>query len=75
MNETPKPRFCLIQDDSCHWYICPAERREEAVRMFEACSTYWEGNMEGESPKEPGFVERLDGAPERITFTDYKTTA
>lgn len=68
-------RYCLIQDDSCHWYICPAERREEAMKMFEALTAYWEGDMNEEPPDEPGFIERLDGAPERITFADWRAEA
>lgn len=64
-------RFCLIQDDSCHWYICPADRRDEAERMIEAVESYWAGDQDGEPPSEPDFIERIDG-PRKLTFTDWR---
>lgn len=56
-------RFFLDQDDSSHWYIVPADRRaewEEWANIPEDDEVGW---------TEPGFVRRLDGGPNRVTFS------
>jgi len=78
----PDTRYCLIQDDDCHWYICPSDRRSEALEMFEAFylwhdrhSRLWDHEDAWESlgpePPEPDFIDRING-PHDLTFTDPK---
>jgi hypothetical protein len=56
-------RFCLVEDDDGHWYCI---RRI----MLEAFNK-WVEAMENDEETELDFEQyRLDGSPERITFTD-----
>lgn len=59
-------RFFLSQDQSCHWYLVPAEHREEWnawCDIPESDERSWEV---------PDFAKALGGSPELITFTDPK---
>lgn len=64
-------RYCLIQDDDSHWYVCPADRVEEAQAAFAAVAAYW-GAREyvGEAPDVPDWCQPVGGAPSLVTFTD-----
>lgn len=63
-------RWCLIQDDSGHTYVCPAERAKEGRRMFEEIERYYygeESKYQGDPPREPDFCFRVEGG---LTFAD-----
>lgn len=62
-------RFSLIQDDDCHWYLVPAEKREDAREYFQEVYEYWEHNTGQLKPDKPEWLQRIDG-PHRLTFTD-----
>lgn len=54
-------RYRLAQDDSCHWYLIPADRQKD-----------WWDWMESEDAKlgvEPEWAKRIDGWS-LLTFTD-----
>lgn len=57
----PATRYRLAQDDSCHWYLIPADRQKD-----------WWDWMESEDAKlgvEPEWAKRIDGWS-LLTFTD-----
>ena len=57
-------RYFLDQDDSCHWYLVPMDKRNEWE--------YWCGLEDDceESWEVPEWAKRLDGHPRWISFTD-----
>jgi hypothetical protein len=57
-------RFFLSQDNSCHWYLVPAQCRDE----WNAWADLPEDDEAGWEP--PAFARRLNGSPRMITFTD-----
>lgn len=65
-----REKFCLISDGNCHWFLCPAERRDEAEEVMERISGYWSDNFDCDEPPPelPDYLETLDGGPGRITF-------
>lgn len=52
----------LVQDDSCHWYLIPAERRAEWGRFVDVME-----NGDGDADT-PSWATRLGGAPSLIEF-------
>lgn len=54
-------RWCLVQDNDCHWYLIREEQREEFNKWvsFSDDHAAWNGEMFGEC--------RVDG-PHNITF-------
>jgi hypothetical protein len=64
-------KFILISDDDGHWYVCPADKRLEAVAHFEAVDRYWspDNDPEGDPPEYLDWLEPVGGAPWRVTFT------
>lgn len=65
-------RFCVVSDGDGHSWLCPAERRTEALALIEACETYWGSSRKGPAPPDPdsvNWLRRIDGI-HRLTFTD-----
>lgn len=54
-------RYCLIRDDCGHWYLCPIDKREQAIDTFDRLEA-------GEDIAEPDYVQMIE--PHRLTFTD-----
>lgn len=57
-------RYFFAQDDSCHWYLVPADRRAEWTELAnlpEEDERAWDA---------PEWAERLNGGPGSYTFTD-----
>jgi hypothetical protein len=52
-----------VQDDDCHWYIIPAEKRKE----FSA----WIGSSEYEMGRPPEWAKMVDGIG-NMTFENPK---
>lgn len=52
-------RYCLVNDESGHWYVCPAERAEEADDIF--CS--------GDGDEVPNWLHQVNGHPNNVTFS------
>lgn len=70
---TGTEEFVLIQDDDGHWFVCPAEREQEAYRMLEAISRYWgEHQYDKVAPPEPDFLKEVGGSPSLVKFTGYR---
>lgn len=65
---TPPQRFRLVQDDSCHWYAIPADKRQEFDLWVEAC----EGDDYDTYISEDFEEFRLGMHPSNHTFTDLK---
>jgi hypothetical protein len=67
--------FVLIQDDDCHWYVCPADNEAEAHSYFEAVSRYWEDGPlatdAGTEPTHPEWLVRVGGSPSLVRFHSY----
>lgn len=67
-------RFCLLQDDDSHWYLCPVDRRPDANSYFAEVQAYWDSDPgEGDDgpPIEPSWLRSID-SPTELTFTDPK---
>lgn len=62
----------LIRDDDGHWYVCPAERADEAAAYFESAAEYWaDPEADGDPPPEPDYLEGVGGTPSLVRFTGY----
>jgi hypothetical protein len=57
-------RYFLAKDNDSHWYVVPCDRQAE----WDAWCTIVDGDERGWTP--PDFVQRVGGAPSRVTFTD-----
>lgn len=55
-------RYTLVQDDSCHWYIIPADKKEDWYK--------WEQSEEAELGHIPDWADHFGSGPEAVTFTD-----
>lgn len=58
----PGSRYRLVQDDSSHWYVIPAEKSEE-WSVFEEDEDNW--NV-------PEWATSLNGSPHNVTFSDWR---
>ena len=61
-------RYCLVQDNDSHWYIIPANRRQD-----------WEAHCELDpndeaSWSDPFWAERIDGDPSTVHFENPRQT-
>lgn len=61
--EEVSERFFLAQDDDCHWYLVPVDKREEWSEWREIPSD------DERSWDVPDFATAIDG-PHLLTFTD-----
>jgi ferric-dicitrate binding protein FerR (iron transport regulator) len=58
------PRYFFAQDNSSHWYLVDADRREEWQRWCE---------LDDEHPASwdvPEYAQRLEGGVSQVTFTE-----
>lgn len=64
--------YCLVQDDDCHWYVIPANKRLETYDYFEKLYKYWDEMPEDEEePNEPEWLERVNTSISYVTFPSY----
>lgn len=62
-------RLRFVQDDSCHWYVIPADKDEAFVLWNES----FQDEAEAEEYTGEGFEDcRIDGYPGFYTFTDLR---
>lgn len=57
-------RMCLVQDDSSHWYVIPAEKRAD-----------WEAWLDSEDAEDgilPEWADGLNRHPSFYSFTDIQ---
>lgn len=79
MMEQKEPRFCILQDDDSHWYLVPADKREEAEKYFADIAAFWENEHDSDGvsgddePQRPDYIKDIDG-PHKLTFTDPQET-
>lgn len=66
-------RYCLVGDGDGHHWLCPVERREEAVAQLAAVSAYWEDMTPSGppplGPDEIDWLQRIDN-PSCLTFAE-----
>lgn len=65
---TNRQKYCIIQDDSCHYYLAPFERKEEAQGVLDSIEEYWNiGDYDKECPQMPDWIVIIDGW-HKLTF-------
>jgi hypothetical protein len=64
--------YILTTDGDSHWFVIPANKRDEWEKYCDAAATYWEGLLTTEEPKQPGWADAVGGAPSLVKFTDYE---
>lgn len=57
-------RYCLASDDDGHWYVIPAEKRDEWEN--------WVQMPESTDYEAPSYAIPVDGHPTWITFERWK---
>lgn len=63
----------LIQDDDGHWYVCPADKADEACRVLAAITAYWGGrDYDGDPPGTPEYLRPVGGSPSLVKFTGFR---
>jgi len=55
-------RYVLVQDQSCHWYVIPTDKKAE---WFQWCES-----DESEDGISPDWAYGFGGGPESVTFTN-----
>lgn len=63
--QTESVKYCLIQSESCDWYIVPYSKKQEAEEYLEV--TY----SEEEWPPQPEWLRAIDG-PHRLVFSQWE---
>lgn len=58
----PVSRFTLIQDNDCHWFIIPAEKKQEF--------NVWLESVDAELGISPEWAFHFGSGPEQVTFTN-----
>lgn len=58
-------RYCLVQDESAHWYVIPVNRREDWYRFVESLD-------KDDCPVPDGWAVPVGGAPSLVTFEQYQ---
>ena len=64
-NKTEEIKYCLIQDNDCHWYVVPVDKKEEAYAYFEKCENY-------EPAEFPDFLVEVGGSPSMVRFPSFE---
>ena len=62
-------RFCIIKDDSGHAYLCPLERRDEAIHILSEIENFWYSDDVEEAPPDiPDYL--ISTEISRLSFSD-----
>lgn len=63
-------KYALVQDDSCHWYLVPWEKKDEFWEYIDAVENfdYSSGDI---YPQEPEWAKRIDG-PHSLVITGFE---
>lgn len=66
--------YCLVKDESGHWYIIPADKYNEALDYFELIEEYWFNPKKFNyiEPEEPNYLIQLDGGYNSVIFKEYR---
>lgn len=61
-------RYCLVPDESGHWYVIPADRADDYDALL-----YPEGEFDWDAWEDAlgDWIKEVDG-PQSITFENYK---
>lgn len=67
----------LVQDDSSHWYVIPADKEDEWFEYRDAVTDYWDSNPVDpddlyEEPICPDWAVAVGGAPSLVKFGNYE---
>lgn len=63
-------RMCFVQDDDGHWYLIPADERQEFERVMNLLYADGKIYVEGERLYEKFFRHRMCRGPKHYTFRD-----
>ena len=66
----PDERFCLMPDDSGHWYIVPWQQRDAFEQWLVDVGKYWDELPGGDEPKRPVGARELGRHPSFVSFTN-----
>ena len=66
---TNRETYILIQDNDCHWYLIPYDKRDSFYEYLDLIDNF---NYDAEDPypDEPDWLKRVDG-PESIIIHEY----
>jgi hypothetical protein len=68
-------RFCIVQDGDGHWYLVPAERTPEAMKMFEQAYQRWLADGHPMATLYPGWPPFFPiPSREKVADHDEETT-
>lgn len=64
-------RWCLICDGDSRTYLCPVDKRDEALEVLGAIGEYWARLPEGQPPELPTYlVEAENPFSSLFSFAD-----
>lgn len=67
--------YVLVKDDDGHWYVCPADKRHDALDALDKVADYWRLTTDAdgtEEPAVPDYLVPVGGAPGRVVFAHYR---
>lgn len=53
--------YCLVQDDSCHWFVIPVNKQEDWADSV--CSEFENGV--------PRYAQAVGGCPSLVEFKEF----
>jgi hypothetical protein len=67
-------KYILTTDDDSHWYVIPADKRDDWLSYVSKSTYYWEHVIpEGEeAPVQPDWAIALGRGPSSVKFYDYE---
>lgn len=61
-------KYCIINDEDGHLYLCPVENVEEAHKYFnDIYKLYYDGDYDLDAPEMPSFLSVIDNL-EKLCF-------
>jgi hypothetical protein len=66
-------RYVLATDGDSHWFVIPADKRDEWSEYCDAAEKYWWDIPENEEPPvQPDWADEVGGKPSLVTFANYE---
>jgi len=56
--------YILIQDNDCHWYVIPVDKKNEWFK--------WEESDDYELGVIPDWAKEVNGSPTLVKFKEYR---
>lgn len=67
---TNRKKYALMQDDSCHWYLVPWDKKDEFWEYIDAVENY-DYNGEEPYPQKPEWAKAIDG-PQSLAIIEWE---